>query len=49
VAKNKGVKKMKVSNSCLTVLPGGEIGCLYEAGEEHRYETIVFEKLSLDW
>jgi sialidase-1 len=35
--------------SCLTVLPGGEIGCLYEAGEEYRYETIVFEKLSLDW
>jgi len=34
--------------SCLTVLPGGEICCLYEAGEQSPYETIVFEKLSLD-
>jgi len=35
--------------SCLTVLPDGEVGCLYEAGEKHPYETIVFEKFSLDW
>ena len=33
--------------SCLTVLPDGDVACLYEAGKEHPYETIVFEKLSL--
>jgi sialidase-1 len=34
--------------SCLTVLPDGNVGCFYEAGEEHPYETIVFEKITLD-
>jgi sialidase-1 len=35
--------------SCLAVLPGGEIACLYEAGREHPYESIVFARFSLDW
>lgn len=29
--------------SSLTVLPGGNIGCLYEAGKKSPYESIVFE------
>ena len=28
--------------SCLTQLPNGQIGCLYEAGEDHPYEAIWF-------
>ena len=35
--------------SCLTVLPDGEIGCLYEAGRDNAYEKIVFARLSRDW
>lgn len=31
--------------SCMTLLPGGGIGCFYEAGEKHPYERIVFQKL----
>jgi len=33
--------------SDLTVLPNGSIGCLYEAGEEHPYEGIVFQEVPL--
>ena len=35
--------------SCLAVLPGGDIGCLYETGREHAYEKIAFARFSLDW
>ena len=35
--------------SCLTRLPDGDVGCLYEAGEKHAYETIVFERFRVDW
>lgn len=35
--------------SCLTALPGGDIACLYEAGQNHPYEKIVFAHFSLDW
>ncbi len=35
--------------SGLAVLPNLDIACLYEAGSEHPYETIVFEKFSLNW
>ncbi|MFW6125018.1 MAG: sialidase family protein [Pirellulales bacterium] len=35
--------------SCLAVLPDGSIGCLYEAGREHPYETITFARFGLDW
>jgi sialidase-1 len=35
--------------SCLTVLADGSIGCLYEAGERHAYEKIVFDRFSLNW
>jgi sialidase-1 len=35
--------------SCLTVLPDGSIGCLYEAGQRHAYEKIVFARFSPAW
>ncbi|CAN5800734.1 sialidase family protein [soil metagenome] len=34
--------------SSLIEQPDGSIGCLYEAGENHAYERIVFERFSLD-
>ena len=34
--------------SCVTVLPDGLVGCLYEAGEKHAYEKIVFARFSVD-
>jgi len=33
--------------SCLAALPDGDIGCLYEAGQKHPYEKIVFARFSL--
>ena len=35
--------------SCLAVLPDGAIGCLFEAGAESPYETIVFRRFPLEW
>ena len=35
--------------SCLAVLPDGEVACLYEAGQEHPYESIVFARFPLAW
>ncbi len=35
--------------SCLTVLPDGTLGCLYERGEKEPYETIVFARFSFGW
>jgi sialidase-1 len=35
--------------SCLTVLPNGEIGCLYERGDKNAYETITFARFTHDW
>ena len=35
--------------SCLTVMPDGLIGCLYEAGQKSPYEKIVFAQFTLDW
>jgi len=35
--------------SCLTVLPGGAIGCLYERGVKDAYETITFARMTLSW
>ena len=34
--------------SCLAVLPGGQIGCLYERGEKNAYETITFARFPRD-
>jgi sialidase-1 len=31
--------------SDLVVVPSGMVGCLYERGEEHPYETIVFARI----
>lgn len=35
--------------SCLTVLPNGEIGCLYERGDKSPYETITFARFPRAW
>jgi sialidase-1 len=35
--------------SCLTVLPDGEIGCLYERGDKNAYETITFARFPRTW
>lgn len=35
--------------SCLTVLPGGDIGCLYERGQKNPYETITFATFPRSW
>jgi sialidase-1 len=35
--------------SDLVLLPGGEIGCLYERGRGHSYEKLTFARYSLDW
>lgn len=35
--------------SCLTTLPDGAIGILYERGDKHAYETITFARCSLQW
>ncbi len=35
--------------SCLTVLPDQTLGCLYERGDEHPYESIVFARITLTW
>ena len=35
--------------SCLVVLPDLTIGCLYERGTKHPYETIAFARFTLDW
>ena len=34
--------------SDLTVLADGSIGCLYECGDENKYDTITFERVELD-
>ncbi len=35
--------------SCLTVLPAGDIGILYEVGDRHDVETLTFARFSLGW
>lgn len=35
--------------SCLTVLPDGSAGCLFECGKKHSYERIAFARMDLDW
>lgn len=35
--------------SCLTRLPDGDVGCLYECGEETPYEALRFARFDLDW
>ncbi len=35
--------------SCLAVLPGGDILCLYERGAGSPYETIVLARVRLNW
>ena len=35
--------------SCLTVLPGMQIGCLYENGRHRPAEKVTFARFSLQW
>ena len=35
--------------SCLTRLPNGDVGILFEAGEESAYETIRFDRFPIRW
>lgn len=35
--------------SCLTVLPGGDVGCLYERGQKGPYETLTFATFPRAW
>ncbi len=35
--------------SCLTRLPDGEIGLLYEGGDKNAYENLLYTHFSLDW
>jgi sialidase-1 len=35
--------------SCLAVLPGGAVACLFEAGDQHPYKRIVLARFSPDW
>lgn len=35
--------------SCLTPLPRGRVGCLYERGETNAYARITFTRFGLDW
>lgn len=35
--------------SCLTMLPDGTIGILYEAGQKGPYESIVFSRIAPEW
>jgi sialidase-1 len=35
--------------SCLVALPDGSLGCLYEAGQKHPYEKIVFARMTQKW
>jgi sialidase-1 len=35
--------------SCLTLLADGSVGLLYETGNNHPYEEIVFARFTLDW
>jgi len=35
--------------SCLTVLPDGTVGCLYERGEKQPYENITFARFPFTW
>jgi sialidase-1 len=35
--------------SCLAVVPGGGVACLFEAGEKSPYERIVLARFDRDW
>jgi len=35
--------------SCLAILPGGDIACLFEAGEKNPYERIILARFNRDW
>lgn len=37
------------SYSCMTVLKNGDIGILYEVGEDHIEETLTFARFPLEW
>lgn len=47
-ARSKSLHAGPSAYSDLSKLPGGSLGCLYEAGAESPYEGIVFQEVSLE-
>jgi hypothetical protein len=45
----KAVNEGPAAYSCLTVMPDGTIGVLYETGEKEAYEKIAFARFNLEW
>jgi sialidase-1 len=43
------IDKRPSAYSCLTILADGSIGLLYESGNNHPYEELVFARFTLDW
>ena len=37
----------RAAYSCLTSLPEGQVGCLYEGGEHTAYETLTFARFGV--
>lgn len=35
--------------SCMSALPDGQVGILYEVGDKHSTETLTYSQFSLDW
>ncbi|MCP4642780.1 MAG: exo-alpha-sialidase [bacterium] len=46
---SKTIQPWPYAYSCLTVLPDGMIGCLYETGFNESYERIDFARIPLEW
>lgn len=44
---NKLIHEGPAAYSCLIALGSNQLGCLYERGEKHAYEEIVFERIAL--
>ena len=48
-AYKKKIDDRPAAYSCMTMLPDGDIGILYETGNRSPYETLTFARFSLDW
>lgn len=45
--REKLLHKGPAAYSCLALLPNGDTGCLYEAGEAHPYQHLIFERFRI--
>ena len=45
----KGIHAGPAAYSNMVVLPDMSLGCLYECGNKHAYETITFAHFTLEW